>query len=959
MWAFFEHKSNDVMRLLFLVVLVTLTLPATAFAKARHALLLGVGDYKESSGLSKLKAPTNDALQLKKALEAADVEFTVTLLKESDVKDKAAFNQALEKFLAGVNAGDEVLFYFSGHGFNIGGTSNYFLLHDAKSQQAYIKDLSAAEARQLVDAEKRDKRYQEWISGIALAESDIEKAIADRNAEVILLVTDACRSPVTGAKGLVPVGAGVTLPKEMARGTFRLYSARAGQISLDAPDTYSPSRAASSERGKDSKNEMSLFTSILVRELNGPPLEINLLAAKIKIEVRERATKLGAEQIPDYTDDPRATNFYFRRGSPQFSSGAFCHTARAELAQLRYGVAAGSTGRDVLERKRIELAPCDLAAEIESLIKLESQGGGVLSESDGLAAAFQQTIQESDPGRQCDTRASSPFDPNRLQTVSNIDIQKIALRAFSGELDRAKALELIKSGVEACTKAVGERPRVPRYKFNLARAHYALATLNIDGVDRALSLLAASQNYQEAADLGYVAAYNDLAVLHQNGEYHKLENGVATQQPRDRDTARTLYQRGADLSHIIALYNLGMAYKNGDLGLSTGTAVGGGAAQGAPTGSTAKTRDALAFQFFSKSAEGGYIPSMIQTALFLHNERGVARNAKRSIELLELAASRGSWEAMYYLGEIHRIGFMSDPAEAVVWHARAAEAGETRSQAKLARMLTDGDGLPAPQREAAGRYWRLAANGGSVDAQMELAALLRDGKVPARPRLDGAADGGAGEILELFSTAFAKGNPEAGLELARLFRKGFPEARPSKAIPKNPRQAISLLWDTMDVVRNAELSSWEAKPEIEVRAAVELISMNESGEAKGLITEDQINLLKDDYGDTSRLTYVRAEAAGGRVNCKSAPQLWVLIWNSNRADPPVERQFDWYERYYKCKEKDPEDTKTKEEELGISKNIRKTFQREYEAARKDKDKRKSYVDRMVELVNKSSEKKRR
>jgi len=941
---------------LVLTLLVTLTWPLSALARARHALLLGVGDYKEASGLAKLKAPANDAVQLQKALEAADIEFTTTLLKESDIKDKAAFDGALQKFLAGVNSGDEVLFYFSGHGFNIPDKGNYFLLPDAKGQQAFIKDLSTAEARQLDSAEKRDKRYQEWISTIALAESDIEKAIAGRNAEVIILVTDACRSPLTGGKGFVPVGAGVSIPKQTVRGTFRLYSARAGQISLDAPDTSGPSRSSSAERGKDAKYDMSLFTSVLVRELNGPPLEINLLAAKVKIEVRERAANIGAEQIPDYTDDPRATNFFFRRGGTEFSSGAFCHTARAELAQLRYGVAAGSTGREVLEQKRIELAPCGLATEIESLMRLESQGAGVLSETDDAAATGQPASQDGDPASQCDLRASSPFDPNRLQTVAGVDIQKIALRSLSGEIDRARALQLIKSGIAACTDAVKQRPRVARYKYNLARAHYALATLSVEGVDRTASLLAASQNYEEAVDLGYAAAYNDLAVLHQNGEFHKVENGVVSQQPRDRDVARDLYQRGADLGHIIALYNLGMAYKNGDLGLSAGTA--SGAPQGAPVGGTAKTRDTLAFQNFSKSAEGGYIPSMIQTALFLHNERGVARNPKRAVELLELAASRGSWEAMFYLGEIHRIGFMSDPAEALVWHARAAEAGETRSQAKLARMLTDGDGLPAPQRESAGRYWRLAANGGSIEAQMELAALLRDGKVPARPRLDGIPDGGAGEIFELLSTAFAKGNPEAGLELARLFRKGFPEAKPSKAIPKNPDQAVSLLWDTMDMVRAADPSSREAKPEVEVRAAVELISMNDAGEAKGLITEDQIGVLKDEYSDTTHMTYIRAEAVGGRVNCKSGPELWVLIWNSNRSEPPVERQFDWYERYYKCKQKDPDDIKSKEEDLGIAKSVRSAFRREYEAARKDKEKRKSYVDRMVELVNRSSAKAR-
>src|SRR5262245_35695842 len=101
-----------------------------------------------------------------------------------------------------------------------------------------------------------------------------------------------------------------------------------------------------------------------------------------------------------------------------------------------------------------------------------------------------------------------------------------------------------------------------------------------------------------------------------------------------------------------------MAYKNGELGLSVGTSAGGTTSQAADA-STVTTRQALAFQYLSKSAEGGYVPAMIQTALALHNERGVQRNPKRAVELLELAASRGSSEAMFFLGEIYRIGHIS------------------------------------------------------------------------------------------------------------------------------------------------------------------------------------------------------------------------------------------------------------------------------------------------------------
>src|SRR6185503_11946066 len=108
-----------------------------------------------------------------------------------------------------------------------------------------------------------------------------------------------------------------------------------------------------------------------------------------------------------------------------------------------------------------------------------------------------------------------------------------------------------------------------------------------------------------------------------------------------------------------------------------------------------------------------------------------------------------------------------------------------RSQARLATLMSTGRGLPAPQPEAAGRFLRLAADGGSVEAMFDLANRLRDGKIPFRPRLDGKPDGGAKEVSDLYRAAFALGNPKAGLELGRLYRTGFPADRPSDALPKD------------------------------------------------------------------------------------------------------------------------------------------------------------------------------
>jgi hypothetical protein len=66
---------------------------------------------------------------------------------------------------------------------------------------------------------------------------------------------------------------------------------------------------------------------------------------------------------------------------------------------------------------------------------------------------------------------------------------------------------------------------------------------------------------------------------------------------------------------------------------------------------------------------------------------------------------------------------------------------------------------------------------------MQLANLLRDGKLPFRPKQHGRPDGGAEEIRLLYESAFARGKSYAGYELARLYRVGFPKDRPFEAIP--------------------------------------------------------------------------------------------------------------------------------------------------------------------------------
>src|SRR5260221_192281 len=130
-WAV-SCRAQSCALLILLSCLACFAAPNYADAATRHALIVGVGDYNDKSGLEKLFAPRNDAERLKTTLEKRGFDFVTDLLVDQDVKDKAAFNERLQKFVSRIGANDEVLFYFSGHGFNVPAKGNFFLLPDAK-----------------------------------------------------------------------------------------------------------------------------------------------------------------------------------------------------------------------------------------------------------------------------------------------------------------------------------------------------------------------------------------------------------------------------------------------------------------------------------------------------------------------------------------------------------------------------------------------------------------------------------------------------------------------------------------------------------------------------------------------------------------------------------------------------------------------------------------------------------
>lgn len=258
----------SVARAISILVLI-LCAPSMSFAK-RVAFVVGINDYPKLNQAAQLKRAVNDAQAV--ADTFTDLGFEVTLSKNAS---RATFNEAWQVFLDSVNENDTAAIYFSGHGVEIEG-QNFIIPSD-------IPPVSYGRQEQL----KRE----------AISVSELLLDLSKRNTAITLVILDACRNhPLApeGAKSGVTSG-GLADMKNAPVGTFIMYSAWAGQISLDRlpPPLTDP----------DPLN--SVYTRKLLPLMRKPGLQLRDLAAQVRDEVYELAATASHSQTPAYYDGIR------------------------------------------------------------------------------------------------------------------------------------------------------------------------------------------------------------------------------------------------------------------------------------------------------------------------------------------------------------------------------------------------------------------------------------------------------------------------------------------------------------------------------------------------------------------------------------------------------------------------------------------------------------------------------
>lgn len=233
---------------------------------SRRALVIGNDSYQS---IPKLVNAREDAKTI--AAELASVGYSVTL--KFDLGEKG-LKSTLRTFRNQIEPGDEVAFFYAGHGVQLDNT-NFLLPIDVSGEsEEQIRDEAIPLQRLLDDA-------------------------SSKKAKFTLAVIDACRDNpfktmgrnIGGTRGLAPTSA--------ATGQMVIFSAGAGQQALD-------------KLGPSDKSKNGLFTRVFAKQIQTPGVTVDRLLRNVRVDVVNMAKSVGHEQTPAIYDQA-VGDFYFRK----------------------------------------------------------------------------------------------------------------------------------------------------------------------------------------------------------------------------------------------------------------------------------------------------------------------------------------------------------------------------------------------------------------------------------------------------------------------------------------------------------------------------------------------------------------------------------------------------------------------------------------------------------------------
>ncbi len=235
-----------------------------AITARRLAFVIGIDAYTRVTPLQNARA---DARAIAERLTR--LGYAVTL--RTDLGERALRDE-LRTFRNQVQGGDEVVFFFAGHGVQLAG-ANYLLPADIRGDS------------------------EDQVRDDALPLQKVLDEIQERKARFTLAMIDACRDNPFRASGRA-IGTRGLAPTTAATGQMVMFSAGAGQQALD-------------RLGPEDRDPNGLFTRVLLARLDRQGVSIDRLMREVRTEVVSRARAIGHEQVPALYDQSIG-EFFFR-----------------------------------------------------------------------------------------------------------------------------------------------------------------------------------------------------------------------------------------------------------------------------------------------------------------------------------------------------------------------------------------------------------------------------------------------------------------------------------------------------------------------------------------------------------------------------------------------------------------------------------------------------------------------
>lgn len=230
-------------------LLTILSLPASALAEKRVALVIGVSAYQH---VTKLPNPANDAGAVANLLKSAGFDI-VEIRRDVGVAD---LRRAVGDFSEQAQKADVALVFFAGHGIEVDGT-NYLIPADAKLARDFDIEDEALSLDRVLKAIEPAKRLR-------------------------LVILDACRDNpfAKDMKRTVAsrsVGRGLAKIEPTVADTLIAFAAKAGSVALDGEDANSP------------------FTKALLQHIAVPDLDLRIAFGRVRDSVLDAT---GRKQEP-------------------------------------------------------------------------------------------------------------------------------------------------------------------------------------------------------------------------------------------------------------------------------------------------------------------------------------------------------------------------------------------------------------------------------------------------------------------------------------------------------------------------------------------------------------------------------------------------------------------------------------------------------------------------------------